>query len=281
VIVPREPVVERDVAQHYDELDEFYRELWGEHVHHGLWITGTESPASATCRLGTLIAERGEIGTGTRVCDIGCGYGALARQWVQNAGAQVTAVTLSRVQYEYAKRKDPGRNPDYVCANWLRLPLPRANFDTAVACESFEHMTDKRQFFSQAFRALRPGGKLVICVWLAARRPSPWQARWLLEPICREGQMPSLMSEAELVHCASRAGFEDFSWEDLTLKVRRTWFLIVSRLAGRLVKDRRYRQFLLNPRRRNRLFALTTLRIWLAYHFGALRYGIFVFARPA
>ncbi len=25
------------IADHYDALDPFYRSVWGEHVHHGLW----------------------------------------------------------------------------------------------------------------------------------------------------------------------------------------------------------------------------------------------------
>jgi tocopherol O-methyltransferase len=43
MIVPREPQTGEDVAGHYDELDHVYREVWGEHVHHGLWRTGRES----------------------------------------------------------------------------------------------------------------------------------------------------------------------------------------------------------------------------------------------
>ena len=37
------------VAAHYDELDPFYREIWGEHVHHGYWATRSTS-ASASPR---------------------------------------------------------------------------------------------------------------------------------------------------------------------------------------------------------------------------------------
>lgn len=280
MIISPEPIFETDVADHYDELDSFYRELWGEHVHHGLWVRGTKSPESAVCRLGTWIRDWGGIEVGTSVCDVGCGYGALARQLVQEAGANVTAITLSRVQYEYAKSRDPSGNPRYVCGNWLRVSLLPESFDTVIACESFEHMTDKAKAFSQAFLALRPGGKLVICAWLASEQPARWQVRRLLEPICREGRIPSLMSGTELVNSATQAGFRNLGWKDITASVKRTWLLVVVRLAKRLLRERRYRRFLLNPGRRNRLFALTTLRIWLAYNFGALRYGIFVFYRP-
>ena len=37
MIIPLESMGLASVADHYDELDDFYREIWGEHVHHGLW----------------------------------------------------------------------------------------------------------------------------------------------------------------------------------------------------------------------------------------------------
>jgi tocopherol O-methyltransferase len=40
-----------------------------------------------------------------------------------------------------------------------------------------------------------------------------------------------------------------------------------------------YARFLFNRHARNRIFALTIFRIWLAYRCGAMRYGIFAFQR--
>jgi tocopherol O-methyltransferase len=76
------------VADHYDELDEFYRDVWGDHVHHGLWLRGTESHKEATLQLVRHVAERAHIGRDTRVCDIGCGYGATARMLAADYGAR-------------------------------------------------------------------------------------------------------------------------------------------------------------------------------------------------
>ena len=84
-----------DVADHYDELDQFYREIWGEHIHHGLWLAGSESSALAVVQLVQLVAEKARIGIGSHVCDIGCGYGAAARLLVRQMGAKVTAITVS------------------------------------------------------------------------------------------------------------------------------------------------------------------------------------------
>ena len=45
-----------DVAAHYDDLDRFYREIWGEHVHHGLWTSPRSTPEEATRSLIDLVA---------------------------------------------------------------------------------------------------------------------------------------------------------------------------------------------------------------------------------
>ncbi len=47
MIFPKRPQSIAAVATHYDELDSFYREIWGEHVHHGYWATGRESAGQA------------------------------------------------------------------------------------------------------------------------------------------------------------------------------------------------------------------------------------------
>ena len=56
MIRPSRPQTTAAVAAHYDELDPFYREVWGEHVHHGFWATGRESPTAAAEALVDLVA---------------------------------------------------------------------------------------------------------------------------------------------------------------------------------------------------------------------------------
>jgi tocopherol O-methyltransferase len=49
----------------------------------------------------------------------------------------------------------------------------------------------------------------------------------------------------------------------------------VRRLLLNLLRQPGYLRFLFNTRVHNRIFAVTIVRIWLAYALGIMRYGIF------
>ena len=288
MISSRTEIGREAVAAHYDELDHFYRDVWGEHVHHGLWLRGDESREEAVLNLVDLVARealaaRHQVSAAeiidAQVCDIGCGYGATARV-LAGRGAEVTGITISPAQYAVAQQLNAGAiNPRFILGDWLQNELSANAFDAAIAVESSEHMPDKREFFTHAHRVLRPDGRLVICAWLAAEQPSARAKRWLLEPICREGRMPELGSATEYKSLGVAAGFKLQQFRDLTQSVARTWPAIVRRLLGKFATDPRYLRFLFAPHANNRIFALTILRIWIAYRVGAMRYGIFTFVK--
>ncbi len=283
MIESRAPIAPADVASHYDELDAFYRDIWGEHVHHGLWSRGDESREEAVRKMVELIAAEARVGQGSTVCDIGCGYGATARMLAQRWGARVTAVTVSPAQYEFGKNHPDNGDvgPEYRLADWLTCDMPAEAFDVAIACESSEHMPDKAGFFARAAHVLKPGGRLVVCAWLSADAPTVRQERWLLEPICREGRMPHIGTEAEYRRFAEAVGLTCENVRDVSRQVASTWPRIAWTFLGMLVRDLRYARFLCDRYARNRVFALTVFRLWFAFRTGAMRYGVFTFVKPS
>jgi tocopherol O-methyltransferase len=125
MILPREAPTPAAVAAHYDELDRFYREVWGEHVHHGYWATGRESAAEAADALVDLVAERLDLAPGQEVCDIGCGYGATAQRLAERHGVAVTGVTLSAAQAKAAAGRVAARGSLHlVRQDWLTNGFP-------------------------------------------------------------------------------------------------------------------------------------------------------------
>ena len=276
MIIPKLRQDVASVAAHYDQLDPFYREIWGEHVHHGYWRTGRETPEAATEALIDLLVERLDLAPGQAILDIGCGYGATAGRLAAQFGVHVTGFTVSAAQAVIARERD---GVTVFCQDWLENRLEPARFDRAYAIESSEHMPDKQRFFSEAFRTLKPGGLLVLAVWLAGDQPRAWEVRHLLEPICREGRLPSMGTGAEYDAMAVAAGFSVREQKDISAQVSKTWWICLRRVAARLLTTPRYWRFLLDQREQNRVFILTLPRLILAYRTKAMRYSVRVYRR--
>ncbi|MGN7150385.1 class I SAM-dependent methyltransferase [Arthrobacter sp. SAFR-179] len=259
------------VADHYDELDPIYRRVWGEHVHHGLWETGRETPGEAVEALVDTVGDRLSLVPGQACIDIGCGYGSTAKRLAVTRGVRIAGFTLSAEQARYAAAY-PVPDVDIQVRDWLDNGLPDASADAAWAIESSEHMVDKPRFFAEAQRVLAPGGRFVICAWLAETDASGWKVGHLLEPICREGRLPSLGTREEYEAMATAAGFTITGYEDVSRRVARTWPICARRLLKALFVDPETRRVALGSRN---LFVLSLPRMILAYRTGALHYGIF------
>ncbi len=268
-------VTPSDVARHYDEIDLFYREMWGEHLHHGLWQQRRRPPETAVQDLLKLVIAKAEIRPGQAVCDVGCGYGATTRYLAERKSVRATGFTISEKQYHYARSKNSGGRCSYVLGDWLGNGLPSDSQDAVLSIESSEHFADKPGFFQEVFRVLRPDGRFVVCAWLAAEKAKPWQVRRLLKPICSEGRLPSLGTAVEYRDWMETVGLQDIQLMDLSSRVSRTWTICARRLLVRLATRFSSWRFLLNSQVQNRNFALAVLRIWLAYRSGCLRYGLF------
>ena len=281
MIYPRTVQTRVEVAGHYDQLDRVYREVWGEHVHHGLWTRGDESRAEATDALTDFVMARLGIGEDARIVDIGCGYAKSAERIAAARGAQVTGFTVSAEQAAVGQARRPPRGSITIhCRDWLENGLPDAAFDAAYAIESSEHFTDKTRFFGEAYRALKPGGRLVVCAWLAKTDATAWEVDYLLEPICREGRLPSMGTREDYEGLAAAAGFSLAGYDDISTQVAKTWTICIRRLAGFALTRPSYWALLVDPRVTNKIFAVTMVRLAWALKTGAMRYGVFVFAKP-
>ena len=273
------PNIRRDavaVADHYDDLDPIYRSVWGDHVHHGLWTTGSETPSEAVEALVDTVGERLGLVPGQECVDIGCGYGSTARRLAVTHEVRVTGFTLSAEQADYAAAHSaPG--VDIQVRDWLANNLSDSSADAAWAIESSEHMVDKPRFFAEAHRVLSPGGRFVVCAWLAETDPSRWKVRHLLEPICREGRLPSMGTREEYEERATAAGFTVTGYDDVSSRVARTWMICAGRLVKTLLTDRGARRLALSAHNRGAILSIP--RLILAYRTGAMRYGIFTLTK--
>lgn len=276
MIEPAQSATTADVARHYDQLDRFYRAIWGEHVHHGLWLTGRETSDEARRLLLDIAEAKLRIEPGMSVCDVGCGYGRSALIIARERRVNVTALTISPAQHRHAASVvQPADAVTFLLEDWLRNDRPPSHYDVLLAIESTEHMSDKSRAFAEAARVLKPGGRMVVCAWLAAEELTPWARHHLNEAICREARMPGMGTETEYRHWMMDAGFHVDAADEFTAQVARTWPDLGLRFCSAALRHPRALSRALDPRTSNGVFALTMLRIWIAYRIGAMRYVIF------
>lgn len=136
------------VAAHYDSLDLFYRQVWGEHVHHGYWETGTETTEEAVLHLSRVLADWLSLKADDSVCDIGCGYGGSSRFLAENYRARVRGYTLSQKQKDYADGVPVRKgNVSILCQDFMRNREADESFDAIFSVECIEHIPDKAALF--------------------------------------------------------------------------------------------------------------------------------------
>jgi tocopherol O-methyltransferase len=272
-----------DVAHHYDELDDFYRLAWGDHVHHGLWDNDndTRSVEDATLHLLKTVTATLSLQPGDHLADIGCGYGASSRWLAQTHGANITALTISEQQAAQARHepKPSTGQIEYRVEDWLETSLPDNSLHAAIAIESLAHMEDKALFFQQLLRTLKPGGRAALAVWTTADDLTPLESH-LLSKICEEGRLPGMGTLQEYQQLAASTGLIVTKATDITPQVERTWWIITRRVLTGLFTNPRYLRFILNRAFRKRIFVLTLPRLLLAYRTGAMRYAIITLQKP-
>jgi SAM-dependent methyltransferase len=142
------------------------------------------------------------------VLDVACATGAQARLLARR-GFEVVGVDLSPAMVDAAARYSSG--VPFVCASALSLPFPGSSFDAVVLSLALhEHPEDERQqMVSEALRALRPGGALVVADYSEPEHPR-WHLPWrVIRAIERAAGPEHREGFADYVRRGSLAGLLD------------------------------------------------------------------------
>jgi len=269
-------VTKAEIRSHYDWATPFYRLLWGEHIHHGLW-QANENPRAAQHTLVTTMIQLAGIRPGMEVLDVGCGMGGSARQLAREVGCKVTGVTLSPVQRLWAtaesRLRGVGSRTQFLCDDAERVEFPDATFDVVWSVECTEHLFDKPAFFRRAASWLRPGGKMIICAWLAGDEELSGELAEQVRQVCEGFLCPSLGSSHDYQRWMQEAGLSRVSYDDWTSRIVRTWEICQQRVTYTRVRT------VAHAIRGMVRFLDSFETILSAYRSGAMRYGCFVFER--
>jgi cyclopropane-fatty-acyl-phospholipid synthase len=122
-------------------------------------------PAAQQAKMRRALRECG-VGPGTRVLEIGCGWGALAECAARDFGAQLLGVTLSQEQLAWGQerlaRTGLAGQAELRLQDYRDIPEPA--FDAIVSIEMFEAVGREywEGFFRSVHAKLKSGGRACI-----------------------------------------------------------------------------------------------------------------------
>ena len=141
----------------------------------------------------------GHIAGATRVLEVGCGEGQVARAISARGGVTVTGCDPSAAQLATAVRRDGGVR--YLRATATALPVGDASVDGVVVCLVFEHLDDLAGAVGEVARVLAPGGRFVLALNhpLLATPDSGWVDDHLVDPPEQYWRMGAYLERTEVV----------------------------------------------------------------------------------
>ncbi|HEX3610326.1 MAG TPA: cyclopropane-fatty-acyl-phospholipid synthase family protein [Sporichthyaceae bacterium] len=158
------------ISHHYDLSNDFYALLLDEHMAYSCaYFTSTDpgyTLADAQRDKLDLICRKLDVAPGSRLLDIGCGWGSLSLHAAEHYGAQVIGVTLSREQQDFVLARVAERGlADRV---EIRLQdyreIPESGFDAVTSIEMGEHVgaANYPAFAGVLHRCVREGGRVLV-----------------------------------------------------------------------------------------------------------------------
>lgn len=158
------------IIEYYKDTENAYKDSWDLNnslaIHYGYWDEKVKSFPESLLRMNEIMIEAASIKPTDKVLDAGCGVGGSSIFLATVLGCNVTGITLSERQVQHAKENAAKKNVeglvDFKAMDYCATDFPDASFDVVWGCESICYADDKEKFIKEAFRLLKPSGRLVV-----------------------------------------------------------------------------------------------------------------------
>ncbi len=213
-----------DVVTYYVDCEKNYRQWWdldrSMAMHAGFWDETTKNLHEALMKENEVLANIARISASDRVLDAGCGFGGSAIYLAQKIGCEVVGINLGESQLQrakqYAAQKKLARPPEFLVMDYMHTTFPDASFDVVWGIESICYAKDKSQFIREAWRLLKPGGRLIVADGFHVRNEYTPEEKRLLAKAVNGWAVDSMESIPNFARYLQETGFRNISQKDAT-----------------------------------------------------------------
>jgi ubiquinone/menaquinone biosynthesis C-methylase UbiE len=162
------------------------------------------------------LAEFAGLKPGERVIDLGSGIGGPSRLLAAEFGCDVTGVDLTPEFVDAARVLTEKCGLSATCrfeaGDATALPFEDTSFDAAWTQHVVMNIRERQAFYNEAFRVLKPGGRLAFFDLLSgdAKKPLDFPLPWARTP-----DISFLYTSGETRAFLTAAGFEEAAWQQV------------------------------------------------------------------
>ena len=159
-------------TEHEEKVSEFYFRVadnnhnWNDgFLTFGLWKTKSGDPIPHPLCYGAVydeLLEGSMIQADHNVLDVACGQGAGMLRIKSQNGCNIQGLDISAANVEIGKRRLRDTGITVTRGSGTKMPYEENSFDCVICVEGQPHMNSREDFFREAFRVLKPGGKLFM-----------------------------------------------------------------------------------------------------------------------
>lgn len=216
-----------EIIDYYDTCEQNYKKWWdlnrSHAMHAGYWDETTKTLTEALNKENEVLYKIAGLKEGDKVLDAGCGVGG-SSIYLADKGCQATGITISEKQVEtankYAAAKKLQNLPKFLVMDYINTTFPDHTFDVVWAIESVCHADNKADFLREAYRILKPGGRVIVADGFNVRNEYNEKEKRILHHLVNGWAVNSMESIPNFRRYLQEQGFQNIHENDVTEHVK-------------------------------------------------------------
>ncbi|HLC58444.1 MAG TPA: methyltransferase domain-containing protein [Candidatus Nanoarchaeia archaeon] len=151
---------------------ERYGTFHGNYLNFGLWENNITNYIKAAENMISRVASKIKLNKNSILLDVACGMGSQDLFIIKTFNCKrINAIDLTTKHIAIAKERNTFPNITYQVGNACAIPYKKETFTHVTGIEGPVNFNTREKFFQEAYRVLKPKGKLGISDFTLKRKP--------------------------------------------------------------------------------------------------------------